>query len=153
MPFPTHTGSRLTLDRSLEELTRIAAGLKSLSASFRARLAAEITPRVEVHEFAGALAAHRARMQALASTPGLAAFAQQQYDDPELDIIAEYLAMIGALDAVIQNIVTSAPTASPSGALIEATMDVHGIRTPLGYTPSQTATLRGLIDTLLTAID
>jgi len=76
----------------------------------------------------------------------LAAYAQAQEATPAYDVAAAYGAMVTAANAVVSHISTAIPTNSAhtvtNGTVVEPT-----------FSTAQTATLRGLLDTLIGTID
>lgn len=89
------------------------------------------------------------RFNQLRTTPGLAAYAKAQVDDPNFDIAAEFSAMqsaiTGALDWAATNIptnVTLKPTSQwDSGSIVSGS-----------FTPAQTAGLRSVLQSVVDTI-
>lgn len=79
----------------------------------------------------------KARLQSLASTPGLALYAQDQENDPGYDVVAEYQALIAAIDTLIAEMVAVIPTSNPGGYAEVYTLNQSGSKTPRTFTPAE----------------
>ena len=92
----------------------------------------------------------KARTQSLVSA-ALVDYARNEVNDPAYDIVAEYNAVIAAIDAIDTNIENTFPTGA-GGYLLERqfTADGYAQRT---FTPAETATLAGLITALIATIE
>lgn len=93
--------------------------------------------------------AFKDRLQSLASTPGLATYAQEQENDPTYDVVAEYNALITAIDNFITEIVNTMPVSNPGGYIEQFSLNADGSKTVRTFTGAQ---LSGVIATL-NAID
>lgn len=96
------------------------------------------------------LRAERAALTAAASTPGLAQYARDQKNNQTLDVVAEFTAVIAAIDQVVGWIETNFPK-DAGGFLLERTLGADG---PLErtFTPAQTAGFRTQLDSLIAMI-
>ncbi len=88
--------------------------------------------------------------QQVAALPGIVAYAKAQWDDPELDIAAEFTAMVNAATALRDNIFSTFP--KQGGIWLVHSYDEAGVPTDAVFTPAQLSTFNGLADTLIAAI-
>ena len=93
----------------------------------------------------------KSQLDAVKSTPGIATYAKEQEDDPAYDVVAEFTALLAAIDAVIAEIVTTMPT-DGSGFLLLNQFDVDGALIPRNFTPVQLASLRTLLDVVTASV-
>lgn len=146
MAFPT------SIEPLAADLTRViqaAKALKETAVANRTRMAAGAVTASSVLRLLDNLRAARAIFIEIASRPGIGAYAQAQLGE---DISTEFAAMNAAIDAAGANIVASLPK-DGSGYLLLEQMDGQGARAERTFTTAQTATLRGLLDTLAATID
>jgi len=96
------------------------------------------------------------RWVALAATPGLAAYAQDQENDATYDVVAEFTAMRTALVAVRDRIINDLPTASAppgvAGRIAVYSIDATGTLIADLFTPAQTASLRADLDAFIATV-
>jgi hypothetical protein len=86
------------------------------------------------------------------NVPGLAAYAQEQFNDGTFDIVAEYNNMRTLTVNLRDWIVTNMPTDAGSGAILLRTVDQDGVFSDLVFTSVQTENFRTEADALLAAI-
>lgn len=87
----------------------------------------------------------------VAAIPGIAAYAQAQFNDPTYDVAAEFTAMVNAVQAVVDWVVANFP--KDAGGFVEAyTLAANGDRTSATFTPAQTSGLTAAINTVITSI-
>lgn len=98
------------------------------------------------------LADSKVEFQRVSSVPGLAAYAQNQVNDPLLDIALEFTNMVNALDATIGWIVANFPK-DAGGFLLAQTILANGRPQDRVFTVAATATFRTQLDALIAAID
>lgn len=92
-----------------------------------------------------------ANLDAKKSIPGLAQFAKDQRNDQTYDIVAEFNAMLAAVNAVLVNIRTTLPADGNDYKLIlKMVNDVPEWRT---FTSGQLTTLVGLLNTAAATIN
>ena len=130
--------------RAYEEIKGVALQLQRQAQS-RASSWASGGSASEVLAVLDNAVANKARLQTLAAVPGVAAYAQAQENDPGYDIIAEYNALISAIDGVINEIVTTMPTSNPGGFVEAFTLAADGSVTYRTFTAGQ---LSGVITAL-----
>lgn len=96
------------------------------------------------------LRTQRAGLATDSATPGLAAYAQAQKNQPGLDVVAEFNAMLSTLDGVTAWIIANFPK-DASGFLLERTW---GADSPVdrSFTPAQMAGFRTALDSLIATI-
>lgn len=90
--------------------------------------------------------------QAIASIPGISAFAQSQEDDDTYDVVAEFNAMIASVEAVIDEIVTTFPTDADGKPLYYDSLNADGTLVPETFTAAQLSNLRTKLDTVANSV-
>jgi hypothetical protein len=148
MAFPG--ASNYTTAKALDKLVEIAAQIRSSAVTLNSMTAAGDTLYSAIQTRLVSWITLRSQMQALAATPGLAAYATAQYSGQGIDIVAEYTAMMTAIDAVDSWIDTNLPKDASNYEL--QYQRVAGVRTERTFTPAQTAGLRTQLAGLIAAI-
>lgn len=90
-------------------------------------------------------------MTTLAQTPGLAAYARAQFDDPGYDVAAEFLAMRTAMVSTRDSLIDLFPK-DGNGFLLYQTISPTGALGARTFTAAQVAPAVALIDTVITTI-
>lgn len=153
MPFPSSGSSRESLATALARVRASAHGVKQAAQDLRtASAAGPIVARRIVHVMEEFTAAHE-RFNAIKTTPGLAAYARDQFADQGLDLAAEVSAMQSALVACVTWIQTNMPKDSASGRWIAVEELIDGKRVDRLLAPAATAGLRTVLDALIATID
>ena len=87
----------------------------------------------------------------VAAIPGIAAYAQTQFNDPTYDVATEFTGMVNAVQGVVDWIVANFP--KDAGGFAQAyTLASDGSRTPATFTPAQTAGLTTAINNVISSI-
>lgn len=146
--FPT----RKPLSAALESVQLFMAQIKAEAIQIKASSLAGPVGANQIIAYLGSLADHRDRLSELATTPGLAAYAQSQYAAPGLDVAAEFTATTAQIDAVRLWIMTNFPKA-PTNELREKTFDANGRVQLNTFSTADLLTFRAQIDALLATID
>lgn len=155
MAFPSSGGTvNENLSRGWDIIRDIAGNIKTRSVGLNNILVASTATSDTIIFYCGHMADLRARMVAIASMPGMVAYAQSQINNPTYDVTAEFITMRNALDAVISWIITNFPK-DASGFLLAKTFNVDnsGRTTQRVFIASQTVGLRTALNALITAID
>ena len=145
MAYPTDS-----LSATLAQVDAAARELRSLAARQITQLAAANVESSAVLGIYMRLRAYQQRFSAAAQVEGLAAYAQAAKGNDTLDIAAEFVAMLAAIDAAADWIGAALPK-DASGYLLVQTLGENG---PIDrqFTPAQTAGLRtalqGIVDTI-----
>lgn len=147
MAFPAST---LRLAPALDRVSAEMSNLKSYAGNRRSVMAAGNVGSEWILDIWANLFAIKGRLQALGATPGLAAYAQEQYGNGGLDIAAEFTAVLAAIDDVRTNIQSTFPV-DGSGYLLARQFGA-GVYTERQFTPAQTVNLRGFLSTLESTI-
>ena len=84
------------------------------------------------------------------SVSGISGYAQDQYSDPGLDIAAEFLSMKNAAIAARDWIIANIP--ENNGYILIRSIDTDGSLIDRQFTPTQTAGLKTLLDTLAATV-
>lgn len=97
------------------------------------------------------------RFAAIGSLPqadrdALVAYARDQFNDPALDVVAEFVAMRDGALSLRNWINTNFPRDAGTGAVLVATVDENGIATPLTFTVVQLAWFVTQADAFLATI-
>lgn len=98
------------------------------------------------------LADYRAELVRYAATPGLAAYAQAQINDPALDIVAEWNAMRTQMDAARDWAIANFPK-DGSNWLLASQLNVHGRTMDRQFSTASLAAFRTQLDALIATID
>lgn len=85
-----------------------------------------------------------------AQVSGIAAYVQEQYDDNQIDVVAEFAAMKTAAENVRDWIIANLPQSG--GFLAVRTMDTTGKISDRMFTPADTAELRTQMASIIGAI-
>ncbi len=93
----------------------------------------------------------RAELNSVRSVPGIATYARVQEDDVTYDVVAEFNALVAAIDTAIASISTTLPK-DGGGFLLLETIAADGTRTPRTFTPGQLNTIRGNLDAIVAAV-
>jgi hypothetical protein len=105
----------------------------------------------EILAMVGSLDSFKVELEAARNIPGMAAYAQDQEDDPTYDLTAEFNAMMAALDAVIAEVVATLPS-DGNGWLLINSINPDGTLTPRNFTAGQLNQIRSLLDALAATI-
>ena len=153
MAFPSSQGSKPnTLSQALENISAAAGSVKSAAQQIKAASLSGPIGANNVITYVGDLADWRDRISTLAATPGLAAYAQAQYNDGTLDIVAAFNAMLTQIDATRSWVVTNFPK-DGSGNLLEKKFDANGRVSLNTFSTATLATFRTQLDALIATID
>ncbi len=152
MAFPSSSGSKDSLSNVFVRVQTTASKLKSKCEDLNTRAAAGNVSAFDFIALATTLADSRAIFIAARTVPGIGPFAQEQCNDPTLDIAAEFTAMMTQLDATLSSIVTGFPK-DVNGYLLYTTFDANGRYVYRQLTPAQTAPIRTNLTALIAAIN
>ena len=96
------------------------------------------------------LVQYRDRLNIIKTVPNIAAYAQEQEDAVGYDVVAEFNAMVAAIQSVIDWIIANFP--SDGTYILKDELSTNGIAVRQ-FTPAQTAGLRTEIATIIASID
>lgn len=147
----TGTGTVVSFDRAFEGIEQLASSAKTLSENLSAKSLADTLTGRDVSRYFGDLGNVRDQLQGWAAkftdTAAATAFAQDRYNDPTYDPIAEYQAVLAAINGVLNYIAANIPTDL-------LTWDAAGGQVSWNnYSAAATAGLRSELQTLIFAID
>lgn len=148
MSFPS--SAVVTLEDAFRQLRDIAANVKALSLNIRAQSLTGLLSAPVIQNYMAGLKSFRSRMSALAGTTGLPAYAQAQLGN-SIDIIAEYNAMISALDATVTWVAANLPK-DGSNYLLSIQIAADGATTDRVFTSANLSGFRTQIDALTATI-
>lgn len=149
MAFPS-SDATVSLEPVWAAFQGHAARAKRKAAALRAATLAPCTAALILGTVRDILAARDA-MQALAATPGLEAYAREQINNPALNLVAEYNAMIAAINAVRDWVSTNIPK-DGTGYLLIQTISTELVVTDREFSSVSLGGLRTVLDTLIAAI-
>lgn len=149
MAFPASTE---ILSRVLDSIAQTMLQVKSASQQIRNASASGPIGANSVITYLGDLADQRDRLTALAAAPGLAAYAQAQYNNGSLNIATEYNAVMAATVTVRDWIIANFPKDGSSN-LLEKKFDANGRVTLNTFTSASLATFRTQLDALIATIN
>ncbi len=147
MAFPSTVSSTVALEEALKQLTSYAGLVKQRTQGLLNASNAGPVDGAEIVNYLRDLVVAKTRLAARASTPGIAAYAQSQYNDANLDIVAEYNTMFSAINNTIDWIRTNFPK-DASGYLLYEQINTDGSVLYRSFSPAQLSTFR----TQLTAL-
>lgn len=148
MAYPA---SRKLLGNAVEQIARLMLFIKQGSQAMRAT-ATGTTSAAAILTYLQELNTLRGQIAALAATPGIVEYARTEYNDPGLDVIAEYTATLAQIDDTRAWIVTNFPK-DAQGNLLDEKFDANGQRVPNTFSAAQLATFRTQLDALIATID
>lgn len=134
----------------LEDIDRRAAALKLYAQQVRAECAVGNVPSSRILDVYVNFKQERAALASAAATPGLTQFARDQKQNQTLDVVAEFNAMIAAIDGVTGWLETNFP--KDAGGFLLAKSFSAGTIVDRLFPASQTAGFRTQLDTLIAAI-
>lgn len=155
MAFPSSEGTiKTNLSRSWDNARDIAGTIKARSISFRGALASSVATSETILYYAGNMATMRDQLVAISNIPGIAAYANEQINNPAFDVATEFNTMVSALNGVSAWIIANFPK-DGSGFLLAKTFhaDNSGRTVERMFTSVQTAGLQTALDTLIAAIN
>ncbi len=149
MAFPASTE---ILSRVLDQIAQVMLQVKSGAQQIRAASLSGPIGANSVITYVGDLADQRDRLVALSAAPGLAAYAQEQYNNGSLNIAAEFTATLAAITATRDWIVTNFPKAPTTNELKEKTFDANGRVVLNTFSTASLAGFRTQLDALIATI-
>jgi hypothetical protein len=141
MAFPALNGTTFpfTLDAAWAGARNTAAQIKAQCTALNAQIAAgPVSSQVIINNLSF-FATLNTQLTAYAAVPGLAAYAQQQVNNPSLDVAGAFTTMQAALVATGNWIVTNFPT--DSSGFLQATQFSNGQVQWANFTSAQLAGL------------
>ena len=146
----TFRASNFIPEQGYRDAKAAAVQIKSYSAAAVQRLQASVNADVVLMIFHD-IRRFGEQLDQIKIIPGLADYAKAQETDPTYDVVAEFTALVASMDAVKANILGTFPT-DGSGYLLEKKFNAQGTYDYRQFTAAQTATLRGLLDTVANGI-
>lgn len=145
MPFPTAAGKAM-LAEALRHAQTLAAAVKRDATTQRDRAIVDGLSWTDVIHFHDDLEGYRARLAQRAATPGLAAYAQEQFADPNLDIVTDYNNMHSEIVATRDWLQINIPMGTPGSF-------VNNVFTPTHYPPAALSAYVTQLNQLIATID
>lgn len=129
---------------------------KTLAQRLRDRSEAGPVSAETILDYLDSLVRDKAYFENVALTPGIGAYAADQYDG--YSIGADFTAFIAEIEACITWIVTALPTSDPDGQgntwlLVERRDALTGAKTIRTFSSAQTAGLRTVLDSLAAMVE
>lgn len=137
--------------QAFDELRRLAVASKAYLQNRRNLLIQATVSSSVLIELINHYRTTLAAMAALASTPGLAAYAQAQVNDPTYDIVAEYVAMRDAMTVARDELIVSFPK-DGSGFLLYQQLTGDGTIVLRTFTTAQVASVVSRLDAVVASI-
>ena len=149
MAFPA---SQTLLSTALVKASKIASDTKNRSVALNASIALGSIDRDLTITYMSQLTGAINAWNIIKATPGIAEYAKVQYNDPTLDIAAEFNSMVTTATTTRDWIFNNFPK-DGSGAWLINSYSESGQHTDLQFTKGQLSTLVTEIDLLITEID
>ena len=150
MAFPSSDGTKKSLTITYSSAKRLASGVSNTTTGIRANAVAGILSRFEILKYMTRLTDALAEFAVYSSVSGIADYAKEQEDDVNLDIVAEFGAMVAAITAARDWIDSNFPAAGGFAQVLQIT---GGRYSDPGFTVPQLAALVLLLDDVLASID
>jgi hypothetical protein len=152
MAFPSTVGTKPdTLANAWEGSRQVAGAIKTHAQTLRAQSLAGPVSSSSLLGFLVAVAEAKTRLNVYSAVPGLAAYAQEQVDDPTLNIAAEFGALVDALDDIRDWGIANFPASG--GYLLAVQFTADGRTTDRQFSTAALATFRTQLDALIATID
>lgn len=135
----------------LDGINSRAIKLKSYCQQLRTASAAGPVQSGQIISVYQSLRQDRAALVTASSTPGLAQYAKDQKNNQGLDIVAEFNAMISAIDTATAWIDANFPKDPGTGSLLERTLSSEG-PVERTFTTAQLAGFRTQLDSVIATI-
>lgn len=142
------TGS---LDEVYRDIRNLARDIKTRSQSLRNLSAAGPVNSEQILDWFKNVVGNRAAIAAQAGTPGLAVYAQNESNNVNYDVTAEYNAMLTQIDACLSWVATNFPK-DGSGWLLSHSI-VSNVVTPRTFSTASLAGFRTVLDSLIATIN
>jgi hypothetical protein len=152
MAFPSSVGRPYILSNAWDGARQFAGQLKTAAQTLKAASVAGPVSASDVLRFQLQLADAKAQFAIYAAVPGLSAYAQNQVNDPSLNVADSFSAMTAQIDACRNWIVTNFPK-DGNGFLLAQTFDVNGRPSDRTFSTATLATFRTQLDALIATID
>lgn len=94
----------------------------------------------------------RVALVQVASTPGIAAYAQAQEDDPAYDVAAEFSALLAAIDSAVTTVVNAVPK-DANGYLLVNNINPDGTLVPREFSGAALSGVRAALDAIVAAVE
>lgn len=141
-----------TLARGYDSLKAIAARLKKFAQQASTKMQAGDVDSNYLFAIVDELLADKAQMTEYSQLPGMAQYARDQEDDQTYDVVAEYNAMIAAINAAGIWIRDNFPK-DVDDYLLERKFNLNVTTAPRIFTPAELTGLVTLIDAVDAAIE
>jgi hypothetical protein len=148
MPFPSTADP---LARALLAAQDASRNLKRQAQDLKAASLAGPVSGNAIVEFYTRLVAAKATFDAVAATPGIAAYARDQFDDPALDIVAEFSAMSTQVTACGTWVTNNFPK-DGAGYLLKDKLTAAGVDVRT-FSTASLAAFRTELDSLVATIN
>lgn len=152
MAFPSSTGTKASLAAAWTSATDWASRVKSSCTSVRNSSSAGPIGASQIWFIDTLLFDARAAFQSISDIPGIAAYAQEQVNDPTLNVATEFASMVAQIDATRTWINTNFPK-DGSGFLLDRTRDSSARFVDRQFSTATLATFRTVLDELIATID
>jgi hypothetical protein len=151
MAFPSST-SHDDLDRAWDAIKNAVVTIKVLSTALLAECAAGPVRGDRILGYAATIANCRDDLVRYTAVNGIEAYVRSQINNPTLNLVAEYTAMLTQITATRAWIISNFPH-DASNYLLYQTLDGAGRIVVRTFSPAETATFRTQLTALLATID
>lgn len=151
MAFPSTASSTASLEEALKQVTSYAGLVKQRTQGILTASNAGPVDGAAIVNYLRDLVVAKTKLNERASVPGLAAYAQTQYNDPTLNITTEYNNMLTAINNTIVWISTNFPK-DANGYLLYEQIGGDGTVAYRSFTTAQLATFRTQLTALIATI-
>lgn len=139
MAWPASTQ---TLEKALANVNTQALAVKARLQQLVTDSAAGAVDRWRLVDVMRLLSQAIAMWNAASALPGMAAYAQAQVGNSQLDVATEFQSMVNAAQSLLNWIAANFPKDATSGAALVASLNADGTMTQLTFTTAQLATFR-----------
>lgn len=133
------------------ELTGTVRGIANSCTSFKSTSLQGAVSATQVLSLLSVIVEGILKIDDLKTTPGLADYYKEAYDDPNYDVVPEFNNMLDALELLRLKIATDLPR-SVSGYLDTQTLSSQGVLTDREFSSAATQGIRIRIDVFLTTV-
>ncbi len=131
-----------------QQIVNEAADVKAKAAQLRTQSAAGPVNSDAILKWFAGLASTRTTLVALAATPGLSAYAQNEVNDGTYNVVTEFNAMRDAIDAALAWVVSNFPKETTTNRWLDSHEIVSNVLTPRSFSTASLATFRTVLSSL-----
>ena len=149
MAFPS-TAATVSLANAWNRAMDVAGYVKTQADTLRTRSLAGDVGSSSILGYLVTLAEARVELVAIAALPGIGAYAQEQVNNPSLNVAAEFATMIAAMDACRDWVIANFPQSG--GFLLAVSFNGGGRTVDRQFSTASLAGFRTQLDALIATI-